>query len=133
MLLDTSAAMHLVDPDSPVHQAVLLATEGRKLGLAGHAAFELLSMLTRLPVPKRLSGDAAERLISWNFPESRFLDAAICSQLLVDFAGAGIVGGAVYDGLVGAAAKQHGLTLVTCDVRARATYDALTVCYRLIG
>jgi hypothetical protein len=39
----------------------------------------------------------------------------------------GIAGGAVYDGLVALAAKEHGARLATRDARARGTYDAVSV------
>ena len=39
----------------------------------------------------------------------------------------GIAGGAVYDGLVALAAKEHGVALATRDARARGTYDAVGV------
>jgi predicted nucleic acid-binding protein len=45
----------------------------------------------------------------------------------------GIVGGAVYDGLVALAAKEHGLALATRDARARGTYDAVGVKVILVG
>ena len=41
--------------------------------------------------------------------------------------GLGIVGGAVYDGLVALAAKEHGMALATRDARARGTYNAVGV------
>jgi predicted nucleic acid-binding protein len=39
----------------------------------------------------------------------------------------GLAGGAVYDGLVALAAKEHGVALATRDARARGTYDAVGV------
>jgi predicted nucleic acid-binding protein len=129
LLLDTSAAIALVDPDHPFHEAVRAATRGRPLGLAGHAHFETFSVLTRLPTPKRQSADDARRLIAAEFPESRFLAPAEQAALVAEFASAGVVGGAVYDGLVGAAARAHALTLVTCDVHARGSYAALGVAH----
>jgi predicted nucleic acid-binding protein len=39
----------------------------------------------------------------------------------------GISGGAVYDALVAAAARQHRLLLVSADARARSAYEALGV------
>jgi predicted nucleic acid-binding protein len=39
----------------------------------------------------------------------------------------GIAGGAVYDGLVALAAKDHRMALATRDARARGTYDAVGV------
>lgn len=45
---------------------------------------------------------------------------------------AGIAGGAIYDGLVGLAAKAAGVPLLSCDRRAIGTYAALGVDVRLI-
>lgn len=101
--------------------------------MSGHAAVELLSVLTRLPPPHRLSPAAALRLEEKNFPESRFLSATDTRDLLRDFAEAGLAGGALYDGLVGAAARQHNLTLITCDRRAEPTYRLLGVNYELLS
>lgn len=101
--------------------------------MSGHAAVELLSVLTRLPPPHRLSPAAALRLEETNFPESRFLEAAETKNLLRDFVEAGLAGGALYDALVGAAARQHKLTLITCDRRAESTYRALGVNYELLS
>jgi len=42
-------------------------------------------------------------------------------------------GGAVYDALIGLTAARHGAELVTRDVRAAATYEALAVPHRVIG
>jgi predicted nucleic acid-binding protein len=44
----------------------------------------------------------------------------------------GIAGGALYDALVGAAAVQHGLTLLTRDHRAIETYRRLDVTLALL-
>lgn len=89
-------------------------------------------MLTRLPPPQRLSPAAALRLEANNFPASRFLSATDTGELLREFAAAGLTGGAVYDGLVAAAAREHGLPLITCDRRAEPTYRALGVNYELL-
>jgi hypothetical protein len=101
--------------------------------MSGHAAVELLSVLTRLPPPHRLSPIAALRLEETNFPESRFLSATDTKGLLQEFAEAGLSGVALYDGLVGAAARKHKLPLVTCDRRAEATYRMLGVNYELLA
>lgn len=132
LLLDTSAAIAYVDPDHLGHAAVRTATVGQTLGLAGHAVFETLSVLTRLPAPKRVSAADARRLIEKSFPECRFLDPAIAAGLLAEFVERGAIGGAVYDGLVGAAARASGCLLLTCDRRARETYDALRVRHSLV-
>lgn len=101
--------------------------------MSGHAAVELLSVLTRLPPPHRLTPSAALRLAEKNFPESRFLSATDTKNLLREFAEAGLAGGALYDGLVGAAARKHRLPLVTCDRRAEPTYRLLAVDYELLS
>jgi predicted nucleic acid-binding protein len=101
--------------------------------MSGHAAVELLSVLTRLPPPHRLSPAAALRLEETNFPESRFLSATHTKHLVREFVEAGLAGGALYDGLVGAAARQHKLLLITCDRRAEPTYRMLGVNYELLS
>lgn len=101
--------------------------------MSGHAAVELLSVLTRMPSPQRLSPAAALRLEESNFPESRYLSATDTRALLREFAAAGLAGGALYDGLVAAAARNHKLLLVTCDRRAETTYRLLGVTYELLG
>ena len=68
---------------------------------------------------------------SHEFPASRFLSAGDTADLLREFAAVGLTGGAVYDGLVAAAAREHRLPLITCDRRAEPTYRALGVTYEL--
>ena len=64
-------------------------------------------------------------LLERNFPGSWFLDAAATTMLTEELASLGIAGGAVYDALVGAAARHHGLRLLTSDRRALRTYASL--------
>ncbi|MFT4294447.1 MAG: PIN domain-containing protein [Micropruina sp.] len=127
LLLDTSAAVALLDPNHVAHQAVRQAVRGRRLGLAGHAEFETYSVLTRLPAPKRVSRAAASGLIRTVFPHTRHLSPEASSGIIERCAGQGIGGGAVYDALVAAAAAEHRLSLLSCDVRAASVYRALDV------
>ena len=131
-LLDTSAAIALVVEDHDAHVATLHAVRGRQLGLAGHAWFETYSVLTRLPAGLRRSPADALRLLAGNFPASGFLGEAEAADLGGELAGLGVSGGAVYDALVGAAARQHRLPLVSADARARPVYEALGVDVELI-
>jgi predicted nucleic acid-binding protein len=133
VLVDTSAALALVQRENPFHLAARARLLKCRRGMSGHAAVELLSILTRLPPPHRLSPAAAVRLQHTNFPESRFLSARDMKDLLREYAEAGLAGGALYDGLVGAAARQHKLLLITCDRRAEPTYRALGVNYELLS
>jgi len=132
VLLDTSAALALVDPTHQFHGAVLDAVSGHSLGLSGHAAHELFSVLTRLPFPARLSAPDAARLIATNFPGTKHLSAPASARLTEELAELGVVGGAVFDALVAACARQHGVKLITCDQRAQSTYSTLKVAYLLV-
>ena len=127
LLLDTSAAVALVIEDHENHRRTAQAVAGRNLGLAGHAAFETFSVLTRLPPPARLAPQSVQRMLERSFPQSRFLGKEAAAALLTSLAGHGIAGGSVYDALVGATALEHGCTLVTRDRRALATYRELGV------
>ena len=132
VLLDTSAALALVQRESPFHRAATARLLPCRRGMAGHAAVELLSVLTRLPSPQRLTPATALRLSATNFPASRFLVTTDTGELLREFAAIGLAGGALYDGLVAAVAREHQLPLITCDRRAESTYRALGVTYELL-
>ena len=132
-LVDTSAAVALVVAEHDHHAAVLDALQGRTLGLAGHAAFETFSVLTRLPTPTRRAASVVAELLTSNFPASRYLSARGSVQLLHQLVDLGIDGGAVYDALVGAVAVEHHAVLVTRDRRALDTYRRLGVDVELIG
>jgi predicted nucleic acid-binding protein len=132
-LLDTSAAIAIVVEDHEAHGKTLDAVQGRRLGLAGHAWFETYSVLTRLPAGLRRSPADALRVLARNFPASAFLGEGEAISLGGDVARLGISGGAVYDALVGAAARQHQIPLISADTRARAVYEALGVDLELIS
>jgi predicted nucleic acid-binding protein len=134
LLVDTSVAVPLVVDRHEYHQAAVTALAGRRsLGLAGHAAFESYAVLTRLRPPNRLSPAAAMRALTQNFPHSRYLGPEATAQLLATLPGFGISGGAVFDALVAAAAREHDLPLATRDLRARNTYVALGVQVEFLG
>ena len=127
VLADTSVAVAVVVEDHEHHAATLRAIGNRSLGLAGHAAFETFTVLTRLPPPSRRSPEAAVRLMNSNFPSIKFLTTSAAEALLPKIASLGIAGGSVYDALVGAAAAESGLVLLTRDSRAIPVYRALQV------
>ena len=132
VLLDTSAAVALVVEDHEAHAATLDGVRGRRLGLAGHAWFETYSVLTRLPAGLRRSPADAVRVLARDFPESVFLGESESAVFAAELAALGISGGAVYDALVGAAARQHRRLLVSGDARARPVYEALGVDVELV-
>jgi toxin FitB len=123
--VDTSVAVALLVADHECHEQAVQAIGDRAIGLAGHAAFETFSVLTRLPPPLRRTPAAVQRLLAANFERSRFLSAEAAGQLLARLSSLGIAGGAVYDALVAAAAVEHGLRLATRDRRAAETYRAV--------
>jgi predicted nucleic acid-binding protein len=132
-LVDTSIAVALTVVDHEHHEATFRALGSRRLGLAGHAAFETFSVLTRLPPPTRRTPATVARLLTMNFPHSRFLGADGAAALLAELHTVGIAGGAVYDALVGASAREHGSVLATRDRRAVETYRALDVRLELLS
>ncbi len=133
LLLDTSAAVALVVADHENHESTFGALAHRRLGLAGHAAFETFSVLTRLPPPTRRTPASVARLLARSFPHSRFLGADATRSLFERLASLGIAGGAIYDALVGATAAHHGRRLLTADRRAAPVYRALGVPVIFLG
>ncbi|MDN5751068.1 MAG: type II toxin-antitoxin system VapC family toxin [Pseudonocardia sp.] len=133
LLVDTSVAVALSVADHEGRAASRAVVEGRRIGLAGHAAFETYSVLTRLPAPARRTPAAVTRLLAANFPHTRFLSAERAAEVLALLASAGVSGGSVYDALVGAAAVEHAVPLVTRDRRALGTYRALDVDVRTVA
>jgi predicted nucleic acid-binding protein len=132
-LVDTSVAVPLVVADHEHHGATVRAVGSRRLGLAGHAAFETFSVLTRLPPPLRRTPRAVHELLRNNFPWPGFLSAEAGEELWSRLPGLLIAGGAVYDALVGAAAGERGVPLLTRDARALETYRVLGLEVELLG
>jgi predicted nucleic acid-binding protein len=124
-LVDTSAAIPLLLGGHPEHAAVLGVLRRRRRGLAGHAAFETFSVLTRLPAPDRVAPADAAQLITRSFPETRHLGPEQAAALIARLPALGIAGGHVYDALVGAVAAEHDIPLVTRDRRAAEIYHRL--------
>lgn len=121
--VDTSVAIPLLVSTHAAHEGVAEWARGRRLALCGHAVIETYSVLTRLPGDVRLAPVDAIRLINASF--TRHDEAE--TDLVDRFAAVGVSGGAVYDGLVAAAARQRSLPIASRDARARSTYEALGV------
>ncbi|HEX7322640.1 MAG TPA: PIN domain-containing protein [Mycobacterium sp.] len=129
---DTSVAVAALDPVHEAHFACRRALIEHRPALAGHAVFETYSVLTRLPLPLRLSPDQAGSVLASAFPDDCWLDAAGTSDLRDRLANLNVVGGSVYDALVGQAAVTNRRTLLTRDRRAERTYRSLGVGYRFV-
>lgn len=129
---DTSVAVAALDPVHAAHAVCRQALVELRPALAGHAAFETYSVLTRLPLPLRLTAVQAVTVLAAAFPGRCWLDAAGMQDLQDRLGALDIVGGSVYDALVGQAASTNGRTLLTRDRRAERTYRSLNVDYRLV-
>src|SRR5580692_11014686 len=125
--VDTSVAVPLLVRSHQHHADVVRWWDGQELALSGHALAETYSVLTRLPGDARLSAQDAARLLDARFVAPLVLSGTSPQAVHVILSGLGIAGGAVYDGLVALAAKEHGMALATRDARARGTYDAVGV------
>ncbi|MEI2777770.1 MAG: PIN domain-containing protein [Tetrasphaera sp.] len=133
LVLDSSVALALIIPEHEARLAALARTRGLNLGLSGHAVFETFSVLTRLPPPHRLSAHVARIVIERDFPATVHLDPDSAIRALSRLESSGIVGGAVYDGLVALAAASHQVLLLSADRRAAATYASLGIAFELLA
>ncbi len=131
--VDTSVAVAALDSSHAAHNSCVEIVRRLRPGLAGHTAFETYSVLTRMPGLLTINAPTATALLQRVFPDVFWLNPKTARGLLTRFGVVGICGGAVYDGLVGAAAHQHGCILLTRDQRARRTYDLLGFHYELVG
>jgi predicted nucleic acid-binding protein len=125
--VDTSVAVPLLVRSHQHHPEVVNWWAGREVALSSHALAETYSVLTRLPGDARLSAEDAALLLNTRFTTPLTLTESRAQQVHAILSSLGIVGGAVYDGLVALAAKEHGVALATRDARARGTYDAVGV------
>jgi toxin FitB len=125
--VDTSVAVPLLVRSHQHHMEVVRWWAGQELTLSGHALAETYSVLTRLPGDARLSAEDAARLLDARFATPLTLSGSAAQKVHVTLSSLGIAGGAVYDGLVALAAKEHDVPLATRDARARGTYDAVGV------
>jgi predicted nucleic acid-binding protein len=133
ILIDTSVAVAAFASWHEFHGRALAALD-RRPELPAHAALETYSVLTRLPAPHRASPTVVRDFLLGNFPGPLVtLRPAQVSDLISELADVGIVGGATYDALIGAAARASDATLVTCDLRATRTYDLLGVAVEYLG
>lgn len=128
--VDTSVAIALLVASHSHHAAVTQWAGSLDLRLSGHAAVETYSVLTRLPGDARVDPRDAIDIMDANFGEPLLLAPLAAHR---ELARAGVAGGAVHDGLVALAAREHGLRLATRDARARTTYEVLGIGVELVA
>ena len=130
--LDTSVAVPLLLRRHHDHDLVRAAVSDATISMTGHSQAETYSVLTRLPGDARLEARDAARLLSTGFASPLLLDPATLRDLPSILAAHEVVGGAVYDAMVGLAIAGTGATLLTRDRRAAATYSALEVEFQFV-
>ena len=72
-------------------------------------------------------------LLRTNFPASSFLSDTAQRSFIDELTSLPIAGGAIYDALVGLAARAARQTLLTRDQRALSTYQALGIDIELVS
>lgn len=131
--VDTSVVVAAFASWHEGHEAAS-AVLARRPRLPVHVALETYSVLTRLPPPHRAPAALVVEFLDAGFPQAPLgLPASRYSALLRELAGAGFLGGSVYDALVASTARHAGATLFTRDRRAVAIYEAVGAVYELVG
>lgn len=96
--------------------------------LVAQCATECFSVLTRLPSPQRIAPADAARWLDERFSQPWLcLSPEAYADIVARAPRLGIIGGAIYDGIVAETARQACLTLRSFDGRATATYRAVGV------
>jgi predicted nucleic acid-binding protein len=125
---DSSVVIAALGQWHPAHDASRAAIAGGDRRLVGHVAFEATSVLSRMPEPYRMMPtvvmDALDRISTAPWLA---LDAASQHSCLRRAVAEGLSGGALYDALIAATAREHGATLLSADRRAREAYEAIGV------
>jgi predicted nucleic acid-binding protein len=129
---DTSLVVAALSQWHAGHEVSFRIVEERRPLLPAHVLLESYATLTRMPGHELDPGIVWEALRT-SFPRRHPILASAAHQTLVaKLADAGIAGGRVYDGLVGAAAKAAGATVATRDRRAVTVYEAVGCPYELV-
>lgn len=133
LALDTSVAVPLLVRRHRDHARIAGRLGGRPVVLSGHALAETYSVITRFPDDLRIDPIDVPRLFEASFGPTAVISTSTARRLPEILAAAAVSGGAVYDALVGLAARENKLALATRDARAHRTYDALGVKVELVA
>jgi predicted nucleic acid-binding protein len=132
--VDTSVAVAAALPWHESHAAARSALSRIKTPLLAQVAVETYSVLTRLPPPQRVPASVARDYLHETFALPPLVLGPDGYVRLLDLAAAeNIAGGALYDALVAATAREAGAKLLTLDRRAVTTYRLLRVDYQLVA
>jgi predicted nucleic acid-binding protein len=101
--------------------------------LIAHTIAETYAVLTARGGPyPALPGDVTAYLEQFLDHEPLGIGPAVYPAAVNELAEAGVTGGAIYDGLIGLAARAADAELVTFDRRATSTYERMSVRVRTL-
>ena len=129
----------LVAGFAPAHpffpQADLVLAEVERTGrLVAHTIAETFAVLSAAAGPyPTVPEDVVAYLDPYLDEDPIGLAPAAYQEAVREMSAAGVAGAAVYDGLIGLAARTHDAELVSLDRRAAGTYARLRVRYRLLA
>jgi predicted nucleic acid-binding protein len=124
--LDSSVVVAALSSWHPAHDASRAAMLADERALPAHAAFETTATLSRMPEGYRTTAAVVLEALERDFPEPWLtLGGEAARACLASAVAAGIRGGALYDALIAATAREHGATLISADRRARDAYEAI--------
>ena len=110
----------------PAHEASRAALKDDDRALVAHAAVEATSALSRMPEPFRATPRIVLDGLDRDYPRPWLALSGLDQQAFLGQAvDAGLGGGALYDALIAATAREHGATLLSADRRAREVYEAM--------
>jgi hypothetical protein len=129
---DTSVLVPALVVSHASHREAATALSRGQLKLIGHVVLEAYSILTGRMRPRVSPHTAAEALTRLD-GDPLALSSGGYLELMRRAPQAGIVGALVHDARVGAAAAEHGLRLLSRDVRAARAYQAVGADYELLA
>jgi predicted nucleic acid-binding protein len=123
---DSSVLIAALAEWHPAHEVSRAALKRGDRALVALAAVEATSALSRMPEPFRVTPRIVLDGLDRDYPTPWLtlpgLDQRAFLGLAVD---AGLRGGALYDALIAATAREHGATLLSADRRAQEAYEAM--------
>jgi len=130
---DSSVLIAGADPAHPFHATVLdELVEVRDSGmLVAHTVAEVTAVLTAAAYGYPAAG-VGEYLSQFLDRETVGVAPADYPRAVTELTDTGIMGGALYDGLIALSARSAGATLISLDRRAAATYRRCGTAFRLL-
>lgn len=130
--LDTSVVIAAFAPWHDAHTAASGAVTADAV-IPAHVVTETYAALTRMPAPFRMDAATVAEYLrrQWG---GRVItpDAGVYESLIEAAPAAGVIGGGMYDALVGLTARRFGHELLSLDLRAERTYTTLGIPHRLL-